>query len=237
MQKLTDWDHRLMEKGKHWGLTQEGLALILKILFFLSLLPLLVVAFYNYPADDDYGYTLSAAYAWSQTHSLLAVLQAIFKYTLNIYNVWQGDFVSTFQFGLNPRIFNVDLYFLASWYQLALLCLSVGYLLKSLLFHVLDTGKSVFWIVYVTVMILVIQFMPDISESVYWYNGGQYTVTVCYLMLTLGLLMRLRDTQTLRRRVVRSVLLGLLGFALGAAFMALRWVRLSCCCCWRSVGS
>lgn len=200
------------------SLTQHKLAVWCAALFALSVLPLIVIALYNYPADDDFAYTLPAATAWVQTHSPVAVLQAIAQSTLKTYNSWQGDFISTFLFALNPMILDIKLYFLANWYQLALLCLSVGYLLRSVTAHWINASASVFWIVYPAVMVLVLQFMPSIAHSVYWYNGGQYTTAACGLMLALGLILRCGLPQSARRALFRGLLLALLGFALGGSF-------------------
>lgn len=200
------------------SLTQQQLARWCAIVFLLSLLPLIAIALYNYPADDDFGFTLPAATAWVNTHSLGVVFQAIVDKTIETYMTWQGDFTSTFLFSLNPLVFNIKLYFLANWYLLALLCLSVGYLLKGFTTHWLKAPRSVFWIAYTAIMILVLQFMPSIAESVYWYNGGQYTVAVCFLMLSLGLLLRCGQWQSRGRGIIRGVLLAICGVVLGGSF-------------------
>lgn len=204
----------LMDKS----LTQQQLARWCVAIFFASLIPLIVVALYSYPVDDDFGFTLPAATAWVNTHSLSAVLQAIISKTVDTYVTWQGDFASTFLFSLNPLIFNIKLYFLANWYMLALLCLSVGYLFKGIAQHWLHASRSTFWIAYTAIMILVLQFMPSIAESVFWYNGGQYTVAACSLMLTLGLLLRCNQAQSPRRSIARGIFLSVCGVMLGGSF-------------------
>ena len=47
--------------------SQRSLAIALAALFFLSLIPLLLIALYNYPADDDFGFTLPAAICFRST--------------------------------------------------------------------------------------------------------------------------------------------------------------------------
>ena len=200
------------------GFTQKQLATLCWIAFFVMLVPLVVIAVYNYPADDDFGFTLPAATAWVNTHSLGAVFSAIVQKTTETYYTWQGNFVSTFFFAVNPLVFNIQYYFLSAWVILGMLCLCVGYLLKSITDTYLHTTKAAFAIVYFAVMLLVLQFMPYIGDGIYWHNGGQYTVAVCMLMLTLGLLIRLAGEQSAARRVVRSVLAALLGLMLGGTF-------------------
>ncbi len=200
------------------SISQITLGRACAVLFVAMLVPLVAIAPFNYPADDDFGYTLPAATAWVETHSLPAVFQAIVEKTKSIYAEWQGDFVSTFLFAVNPLIFNIDLYFLSNWFILALLCLSAGYLVGGVTSARLSAPRSAFWIAYTALMILILQFMPSIGNSVYWHNGGQYTVTACVLMLALGLLLRCGMAQSRARRIVRGALLALCGFVLGGSF-------------------
>lgn len=218
---MCDSNHRTRKASRlifNHHLSQRQLAILCCSIFILSLLPLVIVAIYNYPADDDFSFTLPAATAWVSTHSLRAVLSAIKDHTATIYRIWQGDFTSTFMFALNPMVFNIKLYFLANWYILAFLCLSAGYLVKSITNHWLNASSSTFWIVYTAVMILMLQFMPNIGESIYWFNGGQYTVAACFMMLTLGLLVRCNQTQSKTRGLIRGLLLCFCGFILGGSF-------------------
>ncbi|HPR79487.1 MAG TPA: hypothetical protein PLR69_12890, partial [Candidatus Limiplasma sp.] len=219
----------------HRPITEKQLARVCAAVFFASLVPLILIALYNYPADDDFGFTLPAATAWVNTHSLTAVLAAIVQKTVETYQTWQGNFVSTFLFAVNPLIFNIRLYFISNWLVLALLCLSVGYLLKSVLLHYLHASHAAFWIIYPSVMVLMLQFMPSIGDSVYWHNGGQYTVAACQYMLALGLLVHCDGAQSLRRNLLRATLLALSGLMLGGsfygpalgAFVGLAWIAVA----------
>ncbi len=200
------------------NLSQQRLSQISKILLVLMLLPLVIVAMYNYPADDDFVFTLPAATAWVQTHSVASVWQAMVDFTHQKYMDWQGDFVSTFCFQLNPLVFNLNLYFISNWFLLALMCLSAGYLLRGVTKFYLHAEPSVFWIAYTALMILLLQFMPDIGYSVYWFNGGQYTVAVCVFMLLLGLLLRCSQPQSKARSLFRGGMLAMSGFFVGGCF-------------------
>lgn len=200
------------------SITKEGLSKGCIAVLIASLLPLVLIALYNYPADDDFGYTLSAAAAWVQTRSLPAVVSAMVDTTRHTYQTWQGYFVSTFLFALNPLIFNLKLYFISNWAQLALLCLAVGYALKGVMKYYLNASRAAFGILYAALLILCLQFMPHIGYAIYWHNGGNYIVAVNTLLITLGLLIRLAYTPRGKRRAVRSVLASLCGFLLGGMF-------------------
>lgn len=200
------------------SISSRTLACVSAAIFACSLIPLVIIAVYNYPADDDFGFVLPAATAWVNTGSLWEVLHAIVQKTYDTYLTWQGNFVSTAFFGVTPIIFDIRLYFLSNWFTLALMCLSVGYLLKGITNTWLHADRSAFWIAYPAVMVLMLQFMPSIGYSVYWHNGGMYTVAACTLMQALGLLLRCSAEQTVRRSLFRGAMLSLCGFMLGGSF-------------------
>lgn len=209
---------QLISRLTGFSLSRRALARVMMALFALSLIPLIVIALYNYPADDDFEFVLPAAQAWLNTGSLGSVLKAIAEKTCDKYQTWQGNFFSTALFGITPMVFGVQWYFLDNWMMLALLCLSVGYMLKALVCHCLKADKHTFWIVYSAAMVLVVQFMPSISYSVFWHNGGQYTTAACSLFIALGLVMRCTQEQTKRRSILRGICLAFSGIALGGSF-------------------
>ena len=77
------------------SVSRRTLARLLAAVFFLSLIPLMLIALYNYPADDDYGYALPGATAWVQTGSLGEVARAIADKVKDTYFNWQGAFASS----------------------------------------------------------------------------------------------------------------------------------------------
>jgi len=198
-------------------ISAQKLARFLIVLTAAMLLPLMIIALYNYPADDDFGFVLPVATAWVQTGSLWEALRAIGQKVADTYQTWQGDFASTALFCITPMVFDIQLYFLDNWLMLALLCLSIGYLVKSAM-QLLKADKAVFWIVYVPCLILALQFMPSIGYSIYWHNGGQYTTAACTLFLLTGLLLRTAQKQAHGRALFRGVSIAACAFMLGGSF-------------------
>ena len=107
-------------------ISRQMLAKCLAVLFFCSLIPLAAVAVYNYPADDDFEFVLPVSTAWRNTGSLWEAFKAICQKTHEKYMTWQGDFFSTFLFGVTPMVFNIDWYFFDNWMMLAMVCLTIG---------------------------------------------------------------------------------------------------------------
>lgn len=209
------------QAGRFWtqrSISQKTMSRLCVAVVICMLVPLVVIALFNYPADDDFGFVLPSAQAWVETGSVLKTLEAMVQKTYDIYVTWQGDFVSTFFFGLTPMVFNIDLYFISNWILLAALCLSVGYLVKTMVCRVLQAGNSVFWIVYAAALLLVLQFLPSMGEGIFWHNGGMYTVAACTLFCLLGLLVRCELSQTRPQAIWRGLLAVLCGFMLGGSF-------------------
>lgn len=200
------------------GISKKTLNRACFVLFILMLIPLVWIAFYNYPADDDFQNVLGAATAWVQQGSLVEALKAVWAQVMAGYMSWHGVFASGVYTGLTPMIFNMDLYFLSNWCALAMLCLSWGYLIKTLLHWVLDADKNLFWIVYTPVMILVLQFLPSIGDGIYWHTGSGYLFAFDNMLFSIGMLLRANKPQTRARAIWRGCLLAISAVALGGSF-------------------
>ncbi|MDD3213731.1 MAG: hypothetical protein PHY64_08650 [Eubacteriales bacterium] len=198
--------------------SRKTLALACVVVFVGMLIPLAVIALYNYPADDDFASALPAATAWVQTHDIGQVWNALCDYAVKTFTSWQGDYVSSFFCTLTPMIVSLKLYFLSNWFVLALLCLSVGYLVKALVRTLLGGGRADFWIVYTAMMVLVLQFMPEIGQGIYWHTGGMYIVAFCAIVQAMGLLVHCAAAQGRARAVWRGVALALCGVMIGGSF-------------------
>ena len=199
--------------------SQKTLSLLSLLLIVAMLLPLVGIALYNYPGDDDFNFTLPATRAWAETGSLWETLKAVWEKTRITYMEWQGYFVSTFFFGLTPMVFDLDLYFISNWIILAVICLATAYCVKSITQVVLKGNKHHFRISYALILMLILQWMPSIGDSVYWHNGGMYTVAVFTLVTLLGLLLRCNGPQSRGRSFWRGICAAVLGFMLGGSFL------------------
>lgn len=200
------------------SLTRKQLNLCCMVLFILMLIPMVLVAFYNYPADDDFEFALGSATAWVQTGSLLQVGRAIGDKLFSSYHNTHGAFISSLlSFSTTPLTYDMNLYFLSNWAILAVLCLSIAYLVKSVLYSLLSAQRGSFWLIYTPIMILVLQFMPAAGDGLYWHSGGMYLYTFCNICLSLGLLIRVHKPQSKARSLWRGCMLALNGFMIGGS--------------------
>ncbi len=207
----------------------ETLGKLCLALFIGMLLPLFIVAFYNYPADDDFFYALEAARSWTDTGSLWAALGGVWQRMTGLYQTWQGNFTHAFLVSLSPLIVDINLYFLTSWLAVAALCASLYALCRALLTRALHAGKWTFWIAYTALTVVMVQFIPSAGQGLYWHPGSVYTVSFgMELALLSGLLCAewpAARAVSRGRNAIRTGLLAALAFLVGGCHFP---IMLSC---------
>jgi len=75
------------------------------IFLIVSLLPIMVLAFYNYPCADDFSASDTAYWVWNSTDSMLEVLEAAWENVVYNYHKWSGVYASVFWTSLQPGLF------------------------------------------------------------------------------------------------------------------------------------
>ena len=78
----------------------------LVLIYLLSLIPVLAVARYDCASGDDYGFGAAAHQAFVRTGSMAAAVQADVYHVGEVYEIWQGTWLSCFLCGLHPEVFH-----------------------------------------------------------------------------------------------------------------------------------
>jgi len=154
-------------------------------------LPLYAIAFYNHPYYDDYGFSAPVHQAWKETGSLNAVFSAAIESAQKTRLTWQGTYTGTMLSNLQPSLFSESLYWIGNFILLTafILCFWV---LFSVLFRKLGLAKWARVSLCSLSITLMIQFMPDVGEAFYWFNGGIGNVFIYSLLaLAIALLVKL----------------------------------------------
>lgn len=158
----------------------------LSVLFYLiSIIPLLALSVYAYPAADDFGYGAACHQTWLQTHS---VCQTVWQAVLTAYDryfTWQGTFSSVFLFALQPAVWSESLYWLTTVMMLTLLTLGVGCVMRAVLGKCLGTDKYSVLTVSAIVLFFTIQCMVDGAQGLFWYNGAVHYIVMHSIYLIL----------------------------------------------------
>jgi len=198
----------------------------------LSTLPLYAVSFYNHPYYDDYGFSAQVHRAWQETGSLMAVAQEAARSAAHTRQTWQGTYTGTILSNIQPGLFNEDLYWIGSFVLLSAL-IACMWLFLNVVFGTLGLEKPERVSLCALSITLVIQFMPDVGEAFYWFNGGIGNVFIySLLMLSAALLVRLLQKRNLWYMAPLAVLTVALGggsyggglFALCLCAVLLGWL-------------
>ena len=170
------------------------LCLIFTILFLISILPLLALAFYSHPAGDDYAYGLAAHLAWKETHSIASVLKAAAQNVQDYYHTWQGTYASIFLMSLQPAVLSQRLYPLTTFLMLGMLVGSTFLLIRTLFTHYLRLSRSVWGLLTLSVLFLSVHVLDDGKSAFFWFNGALHYVFMhaCMLFLLSFLLLFLK---------------------------------------------
>ena len=184
-----------MPMGK--GLRRAVCVLCLLALGF-SALPLYGMTGYNHPYYDDFGFSAAPHQVWKETGDLGAALKAALKNAAQTRYTWQGTYTGTLLSNFQPGTFSEELYWISGCFLLTAF-LGCFWFFFATVFGRRGLGlmrweTTVLSSLTLTVML---QFMPDMGEAFYWFNGGVGNVFIYSLMaLSAALLVRLYRTES-----------------------------------------
>ena len=150
----------------------------------LILLPLFVIAHFNYPCSDDFAYAGAIYTGIKNDIGFWGIVKGCWETAVRFYHDWQGryfdDVVSAFGLGTAvPRY-----YFLGTYLTLVLFVAgSIGFI-RTVTYRVCHWDSGVSWITAVLMTAMQILYVPYPSEGFYWYVGATgYTVAYALLLL------------------------------------------------------
>ncbi len=192
---------------------QRVFSILCVLALVLSTLPLYAIAFDNHPYYDDYGFSATVHHEWKETGSLHSALSAAWESAAHTRQYWQGNYTGTLLSNLQPGLFAEDLYWIGNWLILTAL-IACGMYFFCTVFKRLEMAKWARISLASLALMLMIQFMPDVGEAFYWFNGGIGN-TFIYALLMLGAAWCIRLYDCSGTGMGWSLLLALLAVALG----------------------
>ncbi len=171
MEKINRTISSFTEKLIHI-LTPRVLAVILTVVYAVSLIPLLWIGWYNYPSADDYSIGSNAHQAWMTTHNVFAVIGAGIERAVEDWLHWMGYFTSNFLMAVPPSSFGERCYVLTPWIILGMITLGTVYLLHAIFVKVFGADKYVSHCVSILMLFVTVQCMVGRVEAFYWYSGA-----------------------------------------------------------------
>lgn len=165
-----EWGNKRVRKL----ITPKSLAIFTLAVYVLSLIPLLWIAWYNYPSADDYSIGSNCHQAWMATHNIFAVIwQGIVRAAEDWLN-WMGYFTSNFLMAVPPNSFGERCYVLTTWIMLGMLSLSVIYLFRCIFVKIFHADRYLCHSLSMLVLFASVQCMCPAGrgEAFYWYSGA-----------------------------------------------------------------
>jgi len=163
------WGRRLAE----W-MTPKKVAVFLTACYVLSLVPLLWIAWYNYPSADDYSIGSNCRQVWVATHNIFAVLRQGIVRAAEDWLHWMGYFTSNFLMAVPPSVFGERWYVLTTWLMLGMLSFSTIYLFHAIFVKLFKADRYVSLSAAILVLFVSVQCMCPKGrvEAFYWYSGA-----------------------------------------------------------------
>ncbi len=197
-------------------LTEKRIAICCAVLFALSLLPVLTIAFYDHPCSDDYSYGLYAAQTVREGGSFRQVLAAAARETKETYFDWQGTFSAVFLMALQPAAFGEEFYAVTPYIMLGSLLFGTFFFCRELLVHQFSMSSWAWVTTSCALGFFMVHFAPDPFEGFFWYNGALfYTFFHGVMLCMLGFLSKFLRARDLAGSLPYALGAGLLSFFLG----------------------
>lgn len=176
-------------------------------------LPLYAIALYNHPYYDDYGFSAPVHHVWKATGDLGATFAAAVETAANTRMHWQGNYTGTMLTNLQPGLFSEALYWTGNWFILTALIVCMAFFLHTL-FAALGVERWARISLSSLALMVLIQFMPDVGEAFYWFNGGIGN-TFIYSLLAVAAALCIRLYTAKNNGVLLTLALAAVTFVLG----------------------
>lgn len=165
-----------------WRISKKTLAIIFVILFVLSLVPIIITAFYSVPGADDYGFGKRAYQAIASGNSFWS---GVFESFIFYYYNWQGFYTANLFFSMQPFTMNIHYYWIMNILFLVVICVSLFYFIKVITLNVLHSNITDFLLISIPIVTLFLQFMPGIQQAIYnTVAGFSLVVNTIYLVIS-----------------------------------------------------
>lgn len=181
--------------------TEDKTAFFLTLVFLAGLVPILILAWYDYPCADDFGFSAYSHIAWQETRSVLQAIKGAFRTVVERWFGWQGTFSSIFVMALQPALWGEGGYRLVPWIMIGAMSLSTLFLLHTVLVRIIHASRSVFISISMLYLIFATQCMVDKTQGFFWFNGSaHYMIPHSAALMLAGVLLCLVTEPRKRKR-------------------------------------
>ncbi len=178
----------------------KTILIMLLAFFVMSIVPIMIMAFYARPLWDDYSSTAFLK-AFMDEHDnpltyLVAVIYPI-AYSVTMYFSWQGTYFAEVLFALQPGAWPVPAYWLTTFIIVGSVTFSFIFFWTTIADKLFNCDKNYGWIIALLMLILQFQKVPFIHQGFYWYNGAiYYSFFLALSLFEIALVIRMLFSQT-----------------------------------------
>ena len=202
-----------------WNIHKLGM--ILTAVYLLSLIPLLLMSWYNYPAADDFSMALEVHRRYMESGSFWQALAENISMTWYYYTKWMGYYTSDFLMSMPPSVFGERFYVLGTWLLLGMFSMGTIYFLRALLVKAAGMNRDSVRCISMIVLFISVQCMQEgtqRTEAFYWYAGAiNYFFLYGVGLVYLGLLISAIYDSSAGKRRYDVIMAAIIGFLMGGA--------------------
>ena len=160
---------------------------IMLVFLVMALIPLFVIAHFNYPCSDDFAFAEALYKGISSGNSFRAILYGAWEESVHYYKNWQGCYFNNVlsSFGLViavPRYYFLGTYLII----ISFIAASISFF-RTITYRVCKWDSEISWICTVLITAMQILYVPYPSEGFYWYVGASVYTLAYALLLFLGI--------------------------------------------------
>ena len=165
-------------------ITSKHRALLWALILILSLIPVFMIAPFDFASGDDYNYGAGPHLAFQATGSVLAALKAAFATTASIYKSWQGTWFDCFVFCLHPEVFSDRGYVLVPFIFVILQIVCFTAFAHHFLKKRWEMGGWYFLEVALIFLTFSFQLIPSQKSGIFWWVGCvHYVMPMCMALI------------------------------------------------------
>lgn len=212
----TGWTRGMgQDRGEKLNTSGRTVALA-ALLLLCSLLPLLMLGRYNVMCIDDYDYGRRVHDTFLETGSFTASVQTAWQQNMELYQEWQGTYVSCFLMAMCPMNFRYDTAWAVPVLMIGMFAASSFVLGRHILVRWLGCEKRGAALAVLLLLFVFYQVITAPFEGIYWYNGSTHYVllqSVGFFLLTVMSEVLWAETEGKRRlcaaaAVILAVIVG-----------------------------
>ena len=140
----------------------------------LSIIPFVIISFFNRPSADDFNFSWRTFQALRNGGGFFELIAKAFNTVSYYWFNWQGTYTSAFVFSLQPAIWGSKMYAITGIVMLTLIIGGTVYMTQYVAVKLLNGSRRNGLFLGFMMSFLMIQFMPDITEGIFWFNGAMH---------------------------------------------------------------